>query len=131
MTWKKVLKFKPKENRLHLIPPEDLQELTSKVIDVSLEFGEKILDLVQEHFESGEELKIIATKGSTRIGVSVRSPRIKSIYANVDKIRDVMTTSKGKHYDHYLYFDILEKYFREQGRFVEREHKDIIRVKAH
>ncbi len=62
MTWKKVLKFKPKENRLHLIPPEDLQELTSKVIDVSLEFGEKILDLVQEHFESGEELKIIANK---------------------------------------------------------------------
>ena len=30
-----------------------------------------------------------------------------------------------------MYFDILEKYFKEQGRFVEREHKDIIRVKAH
>ena len=131
MTWKKVLKFKPMENRLDRMPPEDLQELTSKVIDVSFEFGEKILDLVQEHFESGEELKIIATKDPTRIGESVGSPKIKSIYANVDKIRDVMTTSKGGHYDHYLYFDILEKYFREQGRFVEREHKDIIRVKAH
>ena len=130
MSWQETLKYRPMENRLDRMPPEELQELTSKVIDVSFEFGEKILDMVQEHFESGEELKIVATKDSTRIAESTVNPQMKSIYANVDKIRDVMTTSKGKSYDHYLYFDILEKYFKEQGRFVKRVHKDIIIVKA-